>query len=52
MESILLETMYNLPGMEDVSEVVINGETVEGKAQPLYIYGEKKKENVAVPAVH
>ncbi len=45
METILLDTMYNLPGMADVNEVVINREVVENKAQPLYIYGDKKKDS-------
>ncbi len=44
MESILLETMFDLPGLEGVEEVVINGEVVEGRARPLYIYAERQKE--------
>lgn len=44
MESILLDTMYDLPGLEGVEEVVINGEVVEGRAKPLYIYSERQEE--------
>lgn len=44
MESILLETMYELPSLEGVEEVVINGEVVEGRARPLYIYSERTEE--------
>jgi ATP-dependent Clp protease ATP-binding subunit ClpX len=44
MESILLDTMYDLPGMRGVSEVVINGEVAEGRARPLLIYTEKGKD--------
>ena len=44
MEDILLETMFELPGLEGVQEVVINGEVVSGNAQPLYIYADKKKD--------
>ncbi len=44
MESILLETMYELPSLEGVEEVVINGEVVEGRARPLYIYSERQEE--------
>ena len=40
MESILLDTMYDLPSEEGAEEVVINGEVVEGRAQPLYIYAD------------
>ncbi|MGQ3359631.1 MAG: ATP-dependent Clp protease ATP-binding subunit ClpX [Phreatobacter sp.] len=43
MESILLDTMYDLPGLEGVEEVVISEEVVQGKARPLYIYAEKEK---------
>jgi ATP-dependent Clp protease ATP-binding subunit ClpX len=44
LESILLDTMYDLPTLEGVEEIVINGEVVEGNAQPLYIYAERKEE--------
>jgi len=42
MESILLDPMYELPGLEGVEEVVINKEVVEGRAEPLYIYSERR----------
>jgi ATP-dependent Clp protease ATP-binding subunit ClpX len=38
MEGILLDTMFDLPSLEGVEEVVISREVVEGTAQPLYIY--------------
>ena len=38
MEKILLDTMFELPAMKGVREVVISDEVVEGTAQPLYIY--------------
>ena len=44
LEGILLDTMYELPGLDGVEEVVINREVVEGKAQPLYIYADRKDE--------
>jgi len=37
LESILLETMFDLPELEGVEEVVISREVVEGTARPLYI---------------
>jgi len=43
LEGILLETMFELPTFEGVEEVVVNGEVIEGKAQPLLIYSETKK---------
>jgi ATP-dependent Clp protease ATP-binding subunit ClpX len=42
MEGILLDTMFDLPGMEGVEEVVVNGEVVLGDAAPLYIYAKSK----------
>ncbi|GAN79729.1 ATP-dependent Clp protease ATP-binding subunit ClpX [Acidocella aminolytica] len=47
MEGILLATMFDLPGLEGVSEVVISGEVAEGRADPLYLYAEKRSENVS-----
>jgi len=44
MESILLDTMYDLPSQEGTEEVVVNGEVVEGRAQPLYIYAERQND--------
>lgn len=41
METILLDTMYDLPGLDGVDEVVISGDVVDGDAQPLYIYSER-----------
>ena len=44
MEAILLNTMFELPGLETVEEVVVNREVAEGRAQPLFIYGERVAE--------
>ena len=43
LEGILLETMFELPTFEGVEEVVVNGEVIDGKAQPLLIYSEASK---------
>ena len=42
MEGILLDSMYDLPSLEGVEEMVVNREVVEGRAQPLYIYSERR----------
>ncbi|MBU8538070.1 ATP-dependent Clp protease ATP-binding subunit ClpX [Falsiroseomonas tokyonensis] len=47
MESILLGTMFDLPGLEDIEEVVVNREVAEGRASPLFIYGERPAEQSA-----
>lgn len=49
LEAILLETMYELPGLKGVKEVVISAEVVDGEARPLYIY-EDRAENSATSA--
>ena len=48
LEGILLDTMFELPGLDGIDEVVVNADVVEGKAKPLYIYGANNKENEAV----
>ena len=49
MEGILLDTMFDLPGLEDVEEMVVNGEVAEGRAKPLYIYSDRR-DDAAAPA--
>ncbi len=44
MEDILLDTMFELPGLENVEEVVVNEEAVTAKAAPLLIYADTAKE--------
>jgi ATP-dependent Clp protease ATP-binding subunit ClpX len=38
MEAILLDSMFDLPSLEGVKEIVISQQVVEGTAGPLYIY--------------
>jgi ATP-dependent Clp protease ATP-binding subunit ClpX len=47
MEAILLTTMFDLPGLESVEEVVVNREVAESRAQPLFIYGERPAEQTS-----
>ena len=47
LEHVLLDTMYDLPSMESVAKVVVDGSAIEGEAAPLLIYeGDKQR---AVP---
>ena len=50
MEKILLDTMFKLPTLEGVQEVVISGDVVDGSARPLYIYAERQDEKGNVSA--
>ncbi len=43
MELILLDTMFDLPTMDGVEEVVISKEVVDGDAKPLLIYADRDK---------
>ncbi len=47
MEGILLDSMFDLPTMNGVEEVVISGEVVDGKAKPLLIYADRQREDVS-----
>ncbi|MEQ8922818.1 MAG: ATP-dependent Clp protease ATP-binding subunit ClpX [Roseovarius sp.] len=47
LEDILLDTMFELPGMENVEEVVVNEEAVTSDAAPLMIYADAKKEGTS-----
>ena len=49
MEAMLLDTMFDLPTLEGVQEVVISEDVIDGNARPLYIYSERngEKENVS-----
>ena len=44
METILLDTMFELPSLDTVEEIVINREVSEGRAKPLYIYSERRED--------
>ena len=47
MEAILLDTMFDLPTLDGVKEVVISDDVVGGNARPLYIYGESEAKEPA-----
>ncbi|MEM7441663.1 MAG: ATP-dependent Clp protease ATP-binding subunit ClpX, partial [Pseudomonadota bacterium] len=44
LEDILLDTMFDLPGMDSVTKVVVNDEAVTSDAQPLMIHADADKE--------
>ena len=47
MENILLDTMFDLPSMDGVDEVMIDKDVVEGRKDPVRVYAEKKGESAA-----
>jgi ATP-dependent Clp protease ATP-binding subunit ClpX len=44
LEEILLDSMCELPALDNVDEVVVNDEAVNSSAEPLMIYAEDSKE--------
>ena len=56
VESVLLDTMYDLPSLENVSKVVVDESVIEHKSEPYLIYQNatfekgKDKEPTTVPA--
>ncbi len=50
MEKILLDTMFELPAMKGVREVVISDEVVSGTSQPLYIYANRSDDKANASA--
>ncbi len=42
MENILLDTMFELPDMMGIEEVVINREVADDNGKPLFIYSERQ----------
>ncbi len=47
LEQILLDTMYDLPSMQNVCKVVIDDSVVEGRAKPYFIYGNTERRAAA-----
>ncbi|WP_027135318.1 ATP-dependent Clp protease ATP-binding subunit ClpX [Geminicoccus roseus] len=47
MEQILLDTMFDLPSMSGVSEVVINREVADGRSKPLTVHTEQRQDAAA-----
>jgi len=48
MEILLLDTMFDLPGLEGVERVVISKQVVEGTARPLYIFADRTSDAGAI----
>ncbi|MEJ2177466.1 MAG: ATP-dependent Clp protease ATP-binding subunit ClpX [Gammaproteobacteria bacterium] len=47
MENALLETMYELPSIEGVKKVIVDGSVITEGARPLYVYEEDEKSAAA-----
>ena len=47
VENILLDTMFDLPDMDGVDEVVVDKDVIEGRKEPVRVYAEKQAESAA-----
>ncbi|MGR3563721.1 MAG: ATP-dependent Clp protease ATP-binding subunit ClpX [Heliomarina sp.] len=47
LEDILLDTMFDLPGLDSVTEVVVNEEAVTSDAAPLMIHADTEKDSAS-----
>jgi len=47
LESLLLKTMFKLPTMDDVEEVIINESVVKNRKEPIFIHSKTKKTTAA-----
>ncbi|MCQ3830544.1 ATP-dependent Clp protease ATP-binding subunit ClpX [Microbulbifer elongatus] len=47
MESVLLETMYDIPSMDNVAKVVIDEAVIKGESAPLLVYEQAEAQKVA-----
>ncbi len=43
LESLLLDTMYELPDKEEIQEVIVNEDTVKENKAPVYVIADAKK---------
>jgi len=46
METVLLDTMYDIPSLENVSKVIIDAAVIRGESEPLLMY-----ENIKQPSL-
>ncbi|TLM78721.1 ATP-dependent Clp protease ATP-binding subunit ClpX [Microbulbifer harenosus] len=47
MESVLLETMYDIPSMDNVAKVVIDEAVIKGESTPLLVYQQAEAQKAA-----
>jgi ATP-dependent Clp protease ATP-binding subunit ClpX len=43
VEGVLLDTMYELPSMQDVAKVVVDETVIRGESQPILMYQNPEK---------
>ena len=43
LESVLLDTMYDLPSTDNVSKVVVDASVINGESPPILVYSDQRK---------
>jgi len=43
LESVLLDTMYEIPSLEGVTKVVVDASVIAGESEPLRIYSQQEQ---------
>ena len=44
LENVLLKTMFDIPSMENVSEVIVDVSSVKGETQPIIVHSKNKQD--------
>ena len=44
MENVLLKTMFEIPSLENVSEVIVDVSSVRGESQPMIVHSKNKQD--------
>ncbi len=47
VESVLLDTMYDLPSLDNVSKVVVDENVIKGESQPIMIYSDDQIQRIS-----
>lgn len=43
LENMLIDTMYEIPGREDITEIIVSADVVNGDKDPIIVLGDEKK---------
>ena len=44
LENVLLKTMFDIPSLDNVSEVIVDVSSVRGESQPIIVHSKNKQE--------
>ena len=44
LENVLLKTMFDIPSLENISEVIVDVSSVRGESQPILVHSKNKQD--------